>query len=99
MSLKRLVPGAALRRAASSPRHRMATRPRRAAALDMENGSAFMIVLSPRERANREPGLGRGFGSRADGARRLPMPLSFVPDRARLGLRAGEAPPCGGLRP
>jgi hypothetical protein len=43
--LNRLVPGVALRRAASSPLHRIAMRPRRAADLEMEDGSAFMIVL------------------------------------------------------
>src|ERR1051325_9522886 len=64
-ALKRLVPGVTLRRAASSPRHRIAMRPRRAVASDIENGSAFMIVLLPRERADREqdldgePSLGR----------------------------------------
>src|SRR5215203_3606238 len=41
MSLKRLVAGATLRRAASSPRQRIAMRPRRAAGLGMDKNSAF----------------------------------------------------------
>src|SRR5262245_36744178 len=46
-ALNRLVSGAALRRAASLPRHRMAMRPTRAVASDLENGSAFISVFLP----------------------------------------------------
>src|SRR5215218_11216388 len=51
MALKRLVAGAALRRAASSPRERIAMRPRRASGLGMDKVSAFLVELSRRERA------------------------------------------------
>src|SRR5262245_7795479 len=52
MALNRLVPGVALRRAALSPRHRIAMRPRRAVESEIENGSGFMIVLLPAQRSN-----------------------------------------------
>ena len=46
-ALNRLVSGVALRRAASSPRHRIAMRPRRAVGSHGKKHSAFIIVLLP----------------------------------------------------
>src|SRR3954454_14588690 len=63
MALNRLVAGVAVRRSASSPRHRIAMRARRVVGSnvlgsDMVNGSA-LSCSGPRERGPRA-GLGRG---------------------------------------
>src|SRR5829696_6736035 len=69
MSLKRLVAGATLRRAASSPRERIAMRPRRASGLGMDKVSAFLVELSRRERATASKWLIAGPHAEHDGSK------------------------------
>src|SRR5262249_59801722 len=67
-ALTRLFSGAARGRAASSPRHKIAMRPRRAVGLDTENGSEFIIVLLFARAREPRAGLGRGTVCETPGA-------------------------------
>src|SRR5262249_47454725 len=71
-ALNRLVSGVALRRAASSPRHRITMGPRRALGSDMENGAAFIIVLLTRVSARTANRTWTGRGVLANGAGLFP---------------------------
>src|SRR5262245_26447150 len=75
MALNRLVSGVTPRRAASSPRHRIATRPRLALGSDIDNGSTFIIC--PRERVASRTWTGSRLGDsgslRCPGARLRPV--------------------------
>ena len=92
-----------VRRAASSPRHRIATRPRRlwtrTLGLDMENGSAFILMLPPARVRGPRAGLGREPSLRLGSLRcpdiryiRLDTPCDQAAASARLALKSDRQP-------